>query len=225
MGPDDAVRARTSVDCARVGSLTTYARHPSSQHTCSVAVEPRPDGSVELELARDAVGARQLLARPVATLEVAPVGFEPVMLHGSVRRLPGLSAGGALLFRLDVTAVRVGTPPVLLDGASFCAARPDPLRHDAAAVLEHLNGCHADALAACLRAGGHDAGFVVATGLDAGGLTVTAVGAEGVDRVRLRFPSPVSDLGELPMSIGGALNPRCGCSAARPSRGPGADGR
>lgn len=218
------MRARTSVDCARVGALTTYAR-TRAVSACSVAVQPRSDGTVELELARDAVGARQLLARPMATLEVAPVGFEPVMLHGSVRRLPGLSDSGALVFRLEVTAVRVGTPPVLLDGSSYRAARPDPLRHDAAAVLAHLNGCHADALAACLRAGGHAADFVVATGLDAGGFTVAAVNADGVDLVRLRFPAPVSDLGELPASLGGVLNPRCGCSAARPARGPGADDR
>lgn len=213
---DSAVQARTSVDCARVGSLTTYARHPSSQHTTSVRVRARPDGTVEVQLARDAVGSCHLLARPVATLHVAPVGCEPVLLHGAARRLPGLGDRGTLVFHLEVAAVRVGRPPVLLDEPAYSAADPDPLRHDAPAVLAHLNGEHADALAACLRAGGHDAAFVHATRLDATGLTVLAVGSEGVGAVRLCFPAPVEDLNDLPASLGCTLSPRCECSSSRP---------
>lgn len=187
---DVAVQARTSVDCARVGSLTTYARFPGSQHTCSVSVRARADGTVEVELAVDALSARQLIARPVASLLVAPVGCEPVLLHGSARRLPGHSQRGTLVFHLEVAAVRVGNGRVLVDEAAYCAAAPDPLRHDAPAVLAHLNEGHADALAACLRAGGHDATFAHATRLDAGGLTVTAIGDAGADIVRLAGPSP-----------------------------------
>lgn len=210
-----AVRARTAVASARVGWLTTYARHPSSQYTTCVSVRPRPDGTVEVQLGRNAVGVRQLLARPVATLEVCPVGCEPVLLHGAARRLPGLSDNGALLFHLDVAVARVGTRAVPLDERTYFAAAPDPLAHDAPAVLSHLNGAHADELAACLRAAGHPVGFARATVLDSGGLTVTAVTAEGVESVRLCFPHPVTHLGQLPPSLSAVLSPRCGCAASR----------
>lgn len=212
--PDVAVQARTSIDCARVGSLTTYARHPSSQHTCSVSVQARADGTVEIELAVDALSARQLIARPVASLLVAPVGCAPVLLHGSARRLPGPSRRGTLVFHLELAAVRVGSPGVLVDQAAYCAAAPDPLRHDAPAVLAHLNDGHADALAACLRAAGHDAAFAHATRLDAGGLTVTAIGDAGADIVRLAFPRSVTRLADLPVSLNCLLGPRCRCPHA-----------
>lgn len=92
----------------------------------------------------------------------------------SARRLPGTSEDGRLRFRLDVAAVRVGAPAVLVDGESYGAAAPDPLAGQAPAVLAHLNHRHADALAACLRAAGHEVGYAWASRLDAGGLTVQA---------------------------------------------------
>ncbi len=131
---DDAVRARTSVDRARVGQLTTCGRHPSSSRTTSVGLEARLDGSVEIHLSTGAPAVAQLLARPLATLQVAPPWCEPVVLHGGARRLPGLTDRGALVFRLEVAAVRVGSPPALVDASAYAAARPDPLRCDAPAA-------------------------------------------------------------------------------------------
>lgn len=209
---DPAHQARTSVDCARVGSLTTYARHPSRQHTTTATVRPRPDGTVEVVVGRESVAARHLVSRPVATLQVAPDACQPVLLHGAARRLPGVRGGDALAFHLDVAAVRVGATGILIDEHAYAAAAPDPLRHDAPGVLAHLNSGHGDALAACLRARGSDVGFVHATGLDAAGLTVAVIGGEGVDTVRLRFPRPVASLTELPVSLTAVLSPRCGCT-------------
>lgn len=221
---DDAVRARTSVDRARIGELTTYARHPSGTLSTSVGLQVRPDGAVDVHLSTGAHAVAQLLARPLATLRVAPPWCEPVLLHGGARRLPGLTDRGELVFRLEVAAVRVGSPPVLVDGAAYAAARPDPLRCDAPAVLAHLNEGHADALSACLRACGRDVAFAEATRLDAGGLTVVAVGPEGADTVRLRFPSPVAALDELPPSLAWVLQPGCSCctAARRSADGAGA---
>jgi Protein of unknown function (DUF2470) len=216
---EDAVLARTSVDRARTGLLTTYARHPSASSSTVVAVTAREDGGVEVRLSPAALGARQLLARPVATLRVAPAWCEPVLLHGAARRLPGTRGQGELVFSLRVAAVRVGSPAVLLDEASWSAAAPDPLRHDAPAVLSHLNEAHADALAACLRAGGSPAGFASATRLDARGLTAVTVGPEGVDTVRLRFPAPVTSLHDLPPSLSWVLDPACRCCRSRRSTG------
>ena len=212
---DLAVQARTSVDCARVGSLTTYARVSGARHASSVSVRARADGTVDVETAVDALSARQLIARPVASLVVAPVGCEPVLLHGSARRLPRhLERRGAHVFHLEPAAVRVGDPGVPVDAAAYRAAAPDPLRHDAPAVLAHLNDGHSDALAACLRAAGHDAAFVRATRLDAGGLTVTAIGATGAEVVRLAFPRSVARLDDLPLGLSCLLGPRCACTRA-----------
>ena len=207
---DDAVRARTAVDRARVGQLTTYARHPSGQRTTSVGLQVRSDGAVDVHLSTSNQAVAQLLARPLATLRVAPPWCDPVLLHGGARRLPGLTDRGELVFRLDVAVVRVGSPPAVVDGSAYAAARPDPLRGDAPAVLAHLNDGHADALAACLRAGGHDVGFAQASSLDAAGLTVTAVGSEGVSTVRLAFPHPVTGLRELPVGLRALLGSGCG---------------
>lgn len=219
---DDAVCARTSVDRARVGALTTYARHPSGQRTTSVGLQARPDGAVDVHLASGAPAVAQLLARPLATLQVAPPWCEPVLLSGGARRLPGRTEHGALVFRLEVAAVRVGCPPVLVDGCAYAAARPDPLRRDAPEVLAHLDEGHADALSACLRARGRDVAFAHATRLDAGGLTVVAVGQDGVETVRLRFPSPVATLDDLPPSLAWVLRRGCGCRAAVPRSAEGA---
>lgn len=211
---DDAVRARTSVDRARVGQLTTYARHPSRSLTTSVGLQAGADGTVDLHLPTGAHAVAQLLSRPLATLRVAPPWCEPVLLHGGVRRLPGLTDRAELVFRLEVAAVRLGSPPVLVDGSAYAGARPDPLRCEAPAVLAHVNEGHAGALAACLRARGHEVAFAQATRLDAGGLTVVAVGPSGADTVRLRFPSPVAALDELPPSLATVLRPECRCCAA-----------
>lgn len=209
--PLDPRDARTSVAAARVGALTTYGRHPSGQRTVAVAVQPQDDGSVHVELARDAEGVAQLLARPYAALEVAPVGCAPVLLHGPVRRLPGTSDSGALRFALVPAVVRAGAASELVDERAYAAAVPDRVAGQATAVLAHLNTCHAEALAACLRAAGHRADWAAATGVDAGGLTVLAVTADGVDTVRLRFPQPVAALSDLPVSLSTALDPDCGC--------------
>ena len=218
----DALRARTSVAAARVGLLTTYARHPAGQTSMTVSVLPQADGGVHVEVGREARGAHQLLARPVATLDLAPVGHDPVLLHGAVRRLPGVGPGGTLVFHLDVAAVRVGAPAVAVDENAYARATPEPLAADAPAVLAHVNDLHADGLAACLRALGHEVGFAQATALDSDGLTVAAVTSSSVATVRLPFPRPVTALSQLPVSLSLLLAPRCHCAARPPA--PGADG-
>ena len=212
-GSEVADAARTSVACATEGALTTYGRHPSRTTTTSAGLRERADGSVEVRLPPGSAAVAQLLARPVATLRVAPPWCEPVVLHGAARRLPGVDDDGALRFHLQVAAVRVGSPAVLVDQPAYARAVPDPLRHEVPAVLEHLNTGHAGALSACLRASGHEVGFAQAVRLDRLGLTVLAVRRDGVDTVRLRFPAPVGDLRELPPSLARVLRPGCRCCA------------
>jgi hypothetical protein len=217
-----AALARTAVACARVAALTTYARHPSGHTTTPASVSARDDGSVEVALAWASPAVRQLLARPLATVRVSPAWCEPVVLHGSARRLP-VDDAGRVRFHVQPGSVRVGPGALPVDVDLYADALPDPLRHDAPGVLAHLNGGHSEALAACLRARGHDVGFAQASGLDAGGLTVTAVGPDGVSTVRLAFARPVSRLGDLPGGLAAVLTGRCGDCRHR-DRGPGATG-
>lgn len=185
---DLAVRARTSVERARVGALTTYARCPYGQRTTSVAVRARPDGTVTVQLGRDALGVRQLLARPLATLHVAPAECESVLLQGAARRLPGLSDSGSVVFHLEVAAVRVGDRALALDERAYFAASPSPVRHTPHGLVSHVNSCHADWLVASLRAAGHEVSFAEATSVDAAGLLVACVNDSGAETVRLRLP-------------------------------------
>ena len=214
-----AARARTAVDCADVALLTTYARAPHSARTTTAAVRARPDGTVEVLLAPSSPAVHDLLARPVATVRLAPAGCLPVLLHGAARRLRGVERDGRLVFHVQVASVRVGRAAELVDEASYTSAEPDPLRHEAPGVLAHLNAGHAAALAQCLQARGIDAEIACATGLDAHGLTVVGIGRTGVEEVRLAFAEPVSDLSQLPAGLHAALAPGCSCehrSAPRP---------
>lgn len=208
VGDDLAVLARTSVDCARVASLTSYPRGPGAPHLTTAAVRARADGTVEALLSPASPAVRLLLARPIATLRLAPVGCEPVLLHGAARRLSGASDDGRLVFHVEAGAVRVGPRADPVDEAGYATAAPDPLRHDAPKVLTHLNSEHSDAMAACLRARGCDAQFVEAVRLDAEGLTVLAVAASGVATVRLRFGTRISQLEQLPTGLHALLVPR-----------------
>ncbi|HEU0103102.1 MAG TPA: DUF2470 domain-containing protein [Mycobacteriales bacterium] len=213
--PDAAVLARTAVACARVGTLTTYPRSPAqSPYVTTVAVSGQDDGSAVAYVEGGGLAAQLLLARPLATLQVAPAACEPVTLLGAARRLPGRDARGRLAFRVEAGAVRLGARRQLsLDAGDYVQAAPDPLGRHAPEVLDHLNRGHRGALAACLRALGHEAETAEATALDQHGLSVVAVSASGVDTVRLAFPEPVTRLEDLAPGPGAVLLCRCACRA------------
>lgn len=105
------------------------------------------------------------------------------------------------LFHLDVAAVRVGWPAVVVDEHDYARATPEPLAADAPAVLAQVNDVHADGLAACLRALGHQVGFAHASALGGDGLTVTAVTTSSVTTVRLPFLPAITALSQLPVCL------------------------
>lgn len=196
--PLAAERARTAVARARVAALTTYPRRaPARPHLTSVAVEAGPGGQPIVRVEPGSLAAAHLLARPLASVRVCPPGADVVTVHGAARRLPGRADDGRLVFQIEVGAVRLGdNAPV--DPAAYRAAAVEPASDEA---LEHLRAEHADDLAACLRALGHDAQWAEPTGLDRRGLTVLAIGSDGVESVRLLFPAPVDRLEQLPNGL------------------------
>lgn len=209
MVPTAAEQARTAVALARVGTLTTYGRRTGTQpRTTTVSVQG--DGAdLLLRLRADCPATADLLCRPLATVQVGPPGYDPVLLRGGAERLPGRDALGRLAFRVAPCAVRVGAAPDPVPVEDYRAAAPDPLREAAQPLLAHLRG-HADDLAACLRAGGHrTAQWVEPRALDRHGLTVVALCSDGVQILRLDFPRPVADLDELDPGMRALLHCRC----------------
>jgi hypothetical protein len=214
-----AALARTSVSCASVAALTTYPRSASDRpHLTNVTVSACDDGSVVVLLRAGSLAAQHLLQRPFATVRVAPPGCERVTLHGGAQRLPGKDDSGRLAFRVEAGAVRIGERgETTVETTAYGSTGPDPLGREAGAVLAHLRlPCHAEQLAACLRAHGHDAEFAEATRLDRHGITVLAVGQDGVSHVHLPFPEPVSRLEELPPGLSVVLRCRGRCATAPP---------
>lgn len=115
----DAVLARTSVACARVAALTSYARQPNRRTTTTVTMSARTDGTVEVALTPTSLAVRQLLARPLASVRVAPAWCQPVTLHGAARRPPpgaavrsaaGLDPGGRRRHRRPHRDTSAGGP-------------------------------------------------------------------------------------------------------------------
>lgn len=208
--PSPAERARTALACARVGSLLTYGRGRCvPPHRTTVALEGDDGGSLVIHLPRGSLAAAHLLVRPLATVQVTTSGCEMLTLQGAGHRLAP-SGDGMLRYQVTVAAVRLGTRTrVAVPVEEFWAAHPDPLRYDAPAVLHHLSQCHGQALAACLRARGHDAVWAEPRALDCRGMDVVGLGVNGVELVRLAFPEPVARLADLPAGL--AVPMRCRC--------------
>lgn len=214
--PQDAALARAAVDAARVATLVTYGRHPSRQSETAVDVRAREDGSLEVELAPAAHAVRQLLARPLATVHLAPPGHPPVLVHGAARRLPGRNDDGRLVFHVEAAAVRLGEQSRAVDADRYAvgpATAVDLLDRRAPYVLAHVNAAHADLLLQQVRAVGHDALYASATALDACGLTVVAVDPHGADQLRLPFVAELTRPGHLPAALSALLTQRCDCRA------------
>lgn len=203
--------ARTTVQVARFGSLSTYSRlAPHRAHTTTVQLVPEDDGSLLAYLLPAAPSAQMLLQRPLATVRVAPAGHRTVTVHGHARRRPDVDTDQLHAFQVRVGAVRVGDAADLpVDAIRYAEAQPDQVRAQAPALLEHLNLGHRPELAACLRSQGVDAETAEAIELDRYGLTAVGMGPAGVDRVRLDFPAPVTRLEELGGGLCAVLHCRC----------------
>lgn len=208
--PTPAERARTALASARVGSLLTYPRGSCVPPiSTTVVLEGSEGGGLVIRVPPASLAAAQLRVRPLATVQVAPPGCETVTVQGIGHHLAP-SGEGLLRYRVAVAAVRIGERPrAAVPVEEFWAARPDPLRDEAPAVLRHLAQWHGEELAACLRARGHDAIWAEPRALDCRGMDVIGLGLDGVELVRLAFPQRVARLEELPAGLAVPLLCRC----------------
>jgi hypothetical protein len=217
-GLSPAEHARTAVASALTGALTAYLRQATPLRARVTVRDDR--GQVVLGLSSDSDAARLLSIRPFAAVRVAPPGCEPTVLQGTVCRLARADRSRITRFTLTPGAIRLdGAQKLPVEASAYLEAQPDPLRHEAAAVIAHLRRDHGQDLADCLRAQGHhQVLWAEASRLDRYGLELIALEAEGISTIRLTFPEPVHDLRELGPSLYLALHDGCGECRHRRSR-------
>ncbi len=110
--------------------------------------------------------------------------------------------GDFAFFRLDVGSVRyVGGYGRMswVDVDAYAAAEADPLAAAAAGIIEHMNANHGEAQVLLCRhlAERPDTQSAVMSGVDRYGFDMIATGPSGRAAVRLGFPMPCTDSGQV----------------------------
>lgn len=216
--PSDAERSRTLVASGRTAALSTTALDPAGVPYGSLVAHAVDDAGRPLLCLSDlAEHSRNLAADPRASVMVTepgpgdPLALGRVTLLGRTSVLDGEDRAAALqqylaahpnafyaefadfrLYRLDVEAVRyVGGFGRMswVSAQDYAAAEPDPLRTHKAAIIDHMNDDHADALVAYCRvlAGRPETVSARMVDVDRYGFSVLAADAPGGDPKAVRF--------------------------------------
>ena len=220
--PSHAERVRTLLESESVGTLATQSvRHAGWPFASVMPFALAGDAAPLFLISGMAIHTQNVLADPRASLLVMqsgagadPLGSPRATLLGEVRRVddPPQALRDAYLarhpsarywidfsdfgfFRLDVTNVYfVGGFGVMgwVDVHDYRAAEADPLMDSAAAIIEHMNADHADALRRIVRhftdLAAEEATMVSCDRL---GFVVRVRTAEGMKGTRIAFPEPV----------------------------------
>jgi putative heme iron utilization protein len=234
--PTHAERARTLVASLAAGTLCTLAKDPAGYPYGSlVTFGLYDDGPVFLisELAEHTRNLRQdarasllvaesrpgdPLANGRATLlgSCAPVA-EPQLARAReayLERWPDAAGharfGDFGFWSLSVHAVRyIGGYGRMswVSGEEWGRALPDPIAPDAAAILEHMNQDHADALPLYCRAFSRvaDVQNATMTSIDRLGFEMSVVTGAGTRTVRLAFPEPIASKADARRALVGLL--------------------
>ena len=209
--PTPAERARTSLACAQAGTLVTLGR-PSARTITVVSVADQVEARPVVLLDRGSSVIKLLAACPVVTLAVAgPEPFRSFTLTGPLHPCKWDDPSQRAYRLAPLSARLVGPVSLQVAIAELTAARPDPLRHHAPEVVEHLEANHADDLLAGVRAHlSWDVEAVVPRTLDRYGLGLATLSPNGVSRIRLPFPGgPVDTIDEVASGIKSLLT--CSC--------------
>ena len=221
--PTYAERARTLVHLADTGALATLSRqHPGYPFASVMPYATDDDGRPLVLISSMAMHTQNLMTDPRASLLVAqpdrtdPLAAARVTLLGEARRLQGTecdTARAAYLarhanasywvdfedfsfWRLDVTSVYFVGGFAAMDwvqAADYRAARPDPLATDAAGIMDHMNGDHADALITYAQAyAGERVDEARMVGIDRLGFKLRLVDGERRWSTRIAFPREVA---------------------------------
>jgi putative heme iron utilization protein len=232
----EAVRqARWLADSAEIGWLTSFGPDQASFGS-PVNVSTDRDGAPLFLVPGDsphhrilaATGAAHLLLTEPAMGGLLPRDAARLTLPGCARPLPSsqtalaraflqearaVNDAAVCLFRLEVTGARYqprpGTqlPSLALTGAEWRRARPGGLPAGLAALTDHLNREHNDALRELCTAlsGPVDTHAVVILGLRPWRLDLAALTPTGVTSVRLAFRRPVATPADLAADLLGRI--------------------
>lgn len=216
--PSWSEQARTTLDVAGVATLLTRSAHSPCTMTI-VAIETQLGGSPRVWVEASARPTATLAESPLATLVVpAAAPFRCLNLGG--RLLPSAEdSSGCQPYDMTIDrAELIGTTTsVVIPVNALLKAKPDPIRHDASAILEHLQVAHQQELLACARAHGmSDITSIIPRRLDRYGFELVALSAAGVTRLRLSFPNgPIESIADLGLD----LQIQMGCRCTRPPSG------
>jgi putative heme iron utilization protein len=219
--PSFAERARTLLHVGRLGTLATLSRVVDGCPFASVAPygldhDGRPtflfstlavhtqnlaaDARASLLVTAAHIG-EDALAQPRATLlgRIVPIPAESAVRqdylarHQSARRWVGFA--DFRFYRLEVLQLHfvAGFGAMgWVTAAEYAQAAPDPLADSAAAILEHMNADHPDALVAYCRAFGNvQAEAATMTAIDRLGFGVRAQVSGQMQEIRVSFPHQV----------------------------------
>jgi hypothetical protein len=220
-GPSLAEQARTTVTSARTATVSFRcqpARPGTEADTMPVLADAA--GQPVLWPAAGSALARLPAAGPVPVTVSVPARppFRVLELTGHAERMP---AGGTARYPVTVRSVEfTGSLRAPVPLAAYRAAAPDPLCHDAPAVLHHLKHGHMAELVGCVKAHGMpQAEWVIPRSLDRFGLELLVFTPDGIAAVRLSFPDgPVCSLRDVPASIRAVLTCRCQAPPDDPGR-------
>ncbi|HKO92803.1 MAG TPA: DUF2470 domain-containing protein [Polyangiaceae bacterium] len=234
--PSHAERARTLVASLATGTLSTLAQDPAGYPYGSLVTFGWSESGLVFLLSELAEHTRNLRKDARASLLVAesrpgdPLANGRVTLLGSctpvaeselsgareayLERWP--SAAGHAQFgdfgfwSLAVQAVRyIGGYGRMswVSGEDWSRALPDPIAPEAAAILEHMNQDHADALPLYCRAFSRvvDVQDATMTSVDRLGFEMSVVTPTGTRTVRLAFPEPIASKADARRALVGML--------------------
>ena len=228
--PTHAERARTLAASQRVGTLGTLSRDPAGYPYGSFVTFALNGPNPVFLVSHLATNTKNLEVDPRASLLIAedetedPLANARVTLVGECSRLADAAqAREAFLavhpaasyyvdfsdfgfFELSVDAVRyIGgygrMSWVELDGWS--GASPDPIANDARAIIDHMNGDHAEALALYARAftAARQVKSVTMTAVDRYGFELGVHTDDGPQPARLAFESEITSATEARQAL------------------------
>jgi putative heme iron utilization protein len=222
--PSHAERARTLLSATSTGTLCTLAREPAGYPYGSLITfglsdgEPiflisdlaehtrnlREDGRASLLVAENRAGDPLALGRvtllghcaPASEGELQSARDAYLTRHPDASHYAGFSDFS--FWRLAVNAIRyIGGYGRMswIDVGAWRSAQPDPIAPDAAAILEHMNQDHADALPLYCRAFSNlsDIVQVSMTAIDRLGFEMSVTTSAHTQTLRLPFSAPIGD--------------------------------
>jgi len=234
--PSHAERARTLLEASSAGTLCTVAREPAGYPYGSLVTFGLDGGDPVFLISELAEHTKNVRADARASLLVAESRSGDPLANGRVtllgRCLPASAerrarASAAYLSRhpgaegyagfgdfafwcLELSAVRYIGGYGRMSWVSvedWRAAAPDPIAPDAAAILEHMNQDHADALPAYCKAFSSLGEVLGAemTQIDRLGFELSASTAAGSETVRIGFREPIASKTDARTALVGLL--------------------